>query len=74
MKESYEEITSKSVTDYEVAEWEENEKEITLHVCSTCGFISNEIIDHGDCALQDWWELNVKCFEKVECTGDNDAR
>jgi hypothetical protein len=54
-------------TDYEVAEWEETEEEITLYVCSGCGLIASEIVDHSEnevCILQDWWHLNVICKKK----------
>jgi len=66
MEESMEELMAKQVPDWEVAEWEEKEDELLLLVCSTCGLIASEMVDHGDCNLQDWWHLNAKCFVKPE--------
>ena len=51
-----------------IAEWEEKGKKLQLFVCSTCGLICDDMIDHynevdqQNCILQDWWHLNVKCF------------
>lgn len=69
------------INDYEVAEWEESQAELTLYVCSTCGLISDEIIEHGeDCALSDNWVLHVVCMKKQDdcsckgCKGNNNGR
>lgn len=61
------------VSDNEVASWMENEKEILLYVCSECGLICSELINHRNCGLQDWWHLNVKCFEKKEQNGNKNS-
>jgi hypothetical protein len=56
------------ITDYEVAAWEIAGTEYELLVCSKCGFIASEIIEHLECdaILQDWWHLNLRCFRKKE--------
>lgn len=53
------------VNDWEVAQWEAEQKEFLLLVCSGCGFIASEIVEHDcDATLQDWWHLNVKSFQR----------
>jgi hypothetical protein len=52
------------VCDWEVEEWEHDEDEILLYVCSECGLIASKLVQHGECGLQDWWHLNVKCYKK----------
>lgn len=61
---SYDEVVQEGCTDWDVAGWEEHGEEFKLYVCSLCGLIASETIDHEDCTLQDWWHLDVKAFQK----------
>jgi hypothetical protein len=44
----------------EALELERRGAEMVMYICSQCGLIANETIDHRDCGLQDWWIMRVK--------------
>ena len=69
MEKTYEEQIERFVSDSDIEEWEECEKELQLYVCSTCGLIASELIEHKECCLQDWWHLDAKCLTKLTTDG-----
>lgn len=56
---------SKYISDCDVGDWVYEKRKLKLYVCSTCGLICSELIDHQECRdkfSSDWWHLDVKCI------------